>query len=81
MATLFQGVSAATAFSTSKFLDSSKFQLPSRRSLSERNASFLVVRSDGRVVPRSNARGRRAVQLITNAVANPLSAPTHYIFF
>ncbi|KAB1222597.1 Pyruvate dehydrogenase E1 component subunit beta-3, chloroplastic [Morella rubra] len=69
MATVFQGVGAATALSASRSVDSRKFHLPSGRSLSERKSSFLVVRSEGRVVPGTYARGRRAEQLITNAVA------------
>lgn len=108
MAAVFQGLGAVTALSVPNSLESRKFLVPSRKSLSgfssagflcdtkcgclwrledyvyllmcifdfwlvwfdtERKASFLVVRSDGRLVPRSNVRGRRAEQLITNAVA------------
>lgn len=67
MATVLQGVGAATALSASKAVEARKFHLPSRRSLSGRKGSSLVVRSEGQRV--SGLRARRAEQLITNAVA------------
>ncbi|PPR83436.1 hypothetical protein GOBAR_AA37274 [Gossypium barbadense] len=74
MAAIFQGVGAAAALSSSpsNSFDSKKFVFSPCRSFSVRKgASFAVVRSDGRV--NLNPKGRRAQQLISNAVAYLLS--------
>ncbi|GMN43235.1 hypothetical protein TIFTF001_012439 [Ficus carica] len=66
MATLFQSLGTVTALSSDNSFDSStKFLVPSRRSLSERKASFVCVRSE----MKPNPRARRADHLVMNAVA------------
>ncbi|KAJ9565797.1 hypothetical protein OSB04_001763 [Centaurea solstitialis] len=66
MASIFQGVGRTA---TSSF-DTKKFHLSSRRPISERKVSFVVVRSDAaKVNPGLSKIGGRADQLVTNAVA------------
>ncbi|KAE8715344.1 Pyruvate dehydrogenase E1 component subunit beta-3 [Hibiscus syriacus] len=70
MAAIFHGVGAAASLSLSpsNSFDSNKSVFSPRRSFSARKgASFAVVRSEGTV--NLNLKGRRAQQLISNAVA------------
>ncbi|KAI3764203.1 hypothetical protein L2E82_14206 [Cichorium intybus] len=76
MASIFQGVGAATALSSSTSFDTKKFQLSSRRSLSERKPSFVVVRSSAAKKDSGSSRtGGRADHLVTNAVATKSENP------
>ncbi|KAM7505967.1 hypothetical protein LguiB_004871 [Lonicera macranthoides] len=69
MASIFQGVGATTALSSSNSFESKKFLVPSRISLSERKGGLFVVRSDARINNGSNQRSIKVDKLITNAVA------------
>ncbi|CAN4077015.1 unnamed protein product [Withania somnifera] len=70
MAAIIQGIGAATALTSANSLDTNKSLFAnSRRSFSESKGGFSVVSSDGRLSYGLNGRGRRAEQLITNAVA------------
>ncbi|KAL4586322.1 hypothetical protein LXL04_010958 [Taraxacum kok-saghyz] len=76
MASIFQGVGAATALSSSTSFDTKKFQFSSRRSLPERKTSFVVVRSGASKMDNgSNRTGGRADHLVTNAVATKYDNP------
>ncbi|KAJ9563549.1 hypothetical protein OSB04_008709 [Centaurea solstitialis] len=74
MASIFQGVGAATALSSSTSFDTKKLQLSSRRSFSVRRASFCVVRSGGGA-KMDSCSNRIGDQLVTNAVATKADTP------
>ncbi|KAI7741181.1 hypothetical protein M8C21_019360 [Ambrosia artemisiifolia] len=76
MASIFQGVGAATSLTSSNLIDCNKLQLCPPRSFSERKVSFVVVRCGGvKMDGGSNRIGGRADQLVTNAVAAKADVP------
>lgn len=69
MASVFQAVGAATALTSSNSFDSKKLHFTPRRLIAERKASFVAVRSDGRMNNGLSKIGGRPDALIPYAVA------------